>query len=137
MLKKQKLGKYIFLNIITLGVYGLFFWSKWTDNVNTLCDGDDKDSANYILVYILDWFSLGIYSLVWNYRMAERMYQVADDYGVEIKRGGMFVLIWRIFFPLICSITKIKNANLLIDAYNANFDADAVEAEAETEAQPE
>ena len=133
MLKKQKLGKYIFLNIITLGVYGLFFWSKWTENVNTLCEGDDKESAHFIFVYILDWFSFGIYSLVWNYKMAERMYQVADDYGVEIKRGGMYVLIWRIFFPLICSITKIKNANLLIDAYNAKISADVVEENVQPE----
>ncbi len=133
MLKKQKLGLYIFLNIITLGVYGLFFWSQWTRNVNTLCDGDDKESTHYILVYILDWFSLGIYSLIWNYQMAERMYQVADDYGVEIKRGGMFVMIWRIFFPLVCSITKIKNANMLIDAYNAKLSADVVEENVQPE----
>lgn len=127
MLHKQNLGLYIFLNIVTLGVYGLFFWYRWTENVNTLCDGDNKDSANYILVYILDWFSFGIYSLVWNYQMAERMYQVADDYGVEVKHGGMFVMIWRIFFPLVCSINKIKTANKLIDAYNAKLSADYIE----------
>ena len=130
MLKKQKLGLYIFLNIITLGVYGLFFWYRWTENVNTLCDGDDNDSANYVLVYVLDWFSFGIYSLVWNYQMAERLYQAADDYGVEIKHGGMFVMIWRIFFPLVCSICKIKYANKLIDAYNAKLAAEFAEDEA-------
>lgn len=127
MLQKQKLGWYIFLNIITLGVYGLFFWYRWTENVNALCDGDDKDSANYVLVYILDWFSFGIYSLVWNYQMSERMYQLADNYGVEIKHGGMFVMIWRIFLPLVSSICKIKYANKLIDAYNAKLSAEYIE----------
>ena len=82
MLKKRKIGKFIFLNIITLGIYGIFFWYKWTEDVNKICDGDDKDSANYILILILNAFSLGINILVWNYQMAERLYQKAGDYGV-------------------------------------------------------
>ena len=122
MLKKKNLGLYIFLNIITVGIYGIFFWNKWTKDVNTLCDGDDKDSAHYILVLILDIFSLGLYTLVWNYQMAERMYQKATDYGVELKHGGMFVMLLR-FIPLASSIVKISYANKLIAGYNANLAA--------------
>lgn len=119
MLKKQKIGLYIFLNIITLGIYGLFFWSKWTKNVNTLCEGDDYDSAHYLLVFLLDIFSLGIYVLVWNYRMGERLYQKAADYGVELKHGGMFIMLMR-FIPFVSDILKISYANKLIDGYNAS-----------------
>ena len=122
MLKKKKIGLYIFLNIITLGIYGLFFWSKWTNDVNTLCDGDDKDSAHYILVLFLDIFSFGIYSLVWNYQMVERLYQKAADYGVELKHGGMFVTVWK-FIPFVSSIYKISYANKLIAGYNAKLTA--------------
>lgn len=122
MLKKKKIGLYIFLNIITLGIYGLFFWSKWTNDVNKLCDGDDKDSAHYILVLFLDIFSFGIYSLVWNYQMVERLYQKATDYGVELKHGGMFVTIWK-FIPFVSSIYKISYANKLIAGYNAKLTA--------------
>ncbi len=122
MLKKRKIGLYIFLNIITLGIYGLFFWSKWTNDVNTLCEGDDKDSAHYILVFFLDIFSFGIYSFVWNYQMAERLYQKAADYGVELKHGGMFVMIWKII-PFVSSIYKISYANKLIAGYNAKLTA--------------
>lgn len=122
MLKTKKIGLYIFLNIITLGIYGLFFWSKWTKDVNTLCDGDDKDSAHYLLVFLLDIFSLGIYTLVWNYQMGERLYQKAADYGVELKHGGMFIMIFR-FIPLVSSILKISYANKLIAGYNANLAA--------------
>ena len=119
MLKKKKIGLYIFLNIITLGIYGIFFWNKWTKDVNTLCDGDDKDSAHYILVLLLDIFSLGIYTLVWNYQMGERLYQKAADYGVELKHGGMFIMLMR-FIPFVSDILKISYANKLIDGYNAS-----------------
>ncbi len=123
MLKKKKIGLYIFLNIITLGIYGLFVWYRWTEDVNAICDGDDKDSANYILVAILSVMTFGIYALIWNYQMAERLYQKAPDYGVELKHGGMYVMLFRLFsfIPFVASITKLSYANKLIDAYNAGL----------------
>lgn len=126
MMKKRKIGKYIILNIITLGIYGIFFWYKWTEDVNKLCDGDDKDSANYMLMLILDVMSLGISVLVWNYKMGERLYQKAADYGVELKHGGAFVMLCR-FIPLVSSIFKISYINKLAAAYNAQLSASASE----------
>ena len=128
MLKKKKIGLYIFLNIITLGIYGIFFLIKWTKDVNTLCDGDDKDSAHYILVLLLDIFSLGIYTLVWNYQMGERLYQKAADYGVELKHGGMFIMLLR-FIPFASGIIKISYANKLIAGYNAKLAANTETSE--------
>ena len=128
MIKKKNIGLYIFLNIITLGIYGLFFWGKWTKDVNAICDGDNKDSARYALVFLLDICSLGIYTLVWNYQMAERLYQKAADYGVELKHGGMFVTIWK-FIPFVSSIYKISYANKLIAGYNAKLTANTETSE--------
>ena len=124
MLKKQNVVLYLILNFITFGIYGMFFWYRWTENVNTLCDGDEKDSANYLLVYILDWFTCGIYALVWNYQQGERLYQAADKYGVQIKHGGLFILLFRIFLAPVANAFKIINANKLIDAYNSNLTAE-------------
>ena len=131
MIKKRKTGKFIFLNIITLGIYGLFFWTKWTNDLNKICDGDDKESGHYILVFLLDIFSFGVYSLVWNYQMVERMYQKAKDYNITFKHVGMFVMIWRIL-PIVSSVYKIKYFNKLAEVYNATVEATpAVEAPAE------
>lgn len=127
MIKKRRVALYIFLSIITLGIYSIVFWSKWANDLNKICDDEDTDSATYILVLILDLMSFGIYSLVWNYRMGERMYQKAPDFGVEIKHGGMFMLFWR-FFPIVTSVYKIKYINKLAAAYNANATAEAAEA---------
>lgn len=126
MIKKRKAGKYIFLNIITLGIYGLFFWTKWTNDLNKICDGDDKESGHYILVFLLDIFSFGIYTLVWNYQMAERMFQKASDYNVSLKHGGMFVMFWKIV-PFVSSVYKIKYLNKLAAAYNATIEPAPVE----------
>lgn len=132
MMKKKNIALYIFLNIITLGIYGIVFWYKWTRDVNKLFDGDDKDSANYLLVLILDVVSLGINVLAWNYQMGERMYQNADKYGVEIKHGGLFIMIVRLL-PLVSSIFKISYINKFIDAYNAKVAAAPAEEAAPVE----
>ncbi len=128
MIKKRSVAKYIILNIITLGIYGLFFWTKWTKDLNKICDGDDYDSGHYILVFILDCFSLFIYAFVWNYQMAERMFQKAKELNVSLKHGGMFVAIWRVL-PIVSSVYKIKYMNKLAAAYNAT----ATDAKAEAE----
>ena len=137
MIKKRKVGKYIFLSIITLGIYSIYFWYKWTEDVNKICEDDDKDSANYLLVFILDFASLFIYAFAWNYQMVERLYQKASDYNVSLKHGGMFVMIWRVL-PFVSSVYKIKYINKLADAYNstvadATEEAPAEEAEAAAE----
>lgn len=126
MIKKRKTAKYIILNIITLGIYGLVFWTKWTNDLNKICDGDDKESGHYLLVFLLDIFSCGIYTLVWNYQMAERMYQKASDYNITLKHGGMFVMLWKIV-PFVSSVYKIKYMNKLAEAYNATVEAAPVE----------
>lgn len=124
MIKQRKIARYVLLQIITLGIYGLFFWSDWTEDLNKMCEDDDKESANYILVFILDIFSLGIYSFVWNYTQAERMYRIAPRYGIELKHGGSYVLLLRtvlFFLPVIGSVERIKSFNALAVAYNATL----------------
>ncbi len=124
MIKQRKTGKYIFLTIITLGIYSLFFWTKWTKDLNKICDGDKYDSAHYGLVFILDIVSLFIYPFVWNYQMGERMYQKALEYGITLKHGGVFIAIFRCL-PFVSSIMKIKYFNKLAAAYNATLGEDA------------
>lgn len=133
MIKKRSLGKYILLTIVTLGIYNIFFWYKWTEDVNKLCEGDDKESANYLLIFILDWCSLGINALAWNSQMGERLFHKAADYGVEFKHGGMFFMLTR-FIPFVSAAYKISYVNKLAEIYNAQLSAEApVAEEAETE----
>lgn len=136
MIKQRKIAKYVLLQILTLGIYGLFFWSDWTEDLNKMCEDDDKESANYILVFILDIFSLGIYSFIWNYTQAERMYRIAPQYGISLKHGGSYVLLLRtvlFFLPVIGSVERIKAFNTLAVAYNATLTEEEILAAQEAE----
>ena len=124
MIKQRKIAKYVRLQIVTLGIYGLFFWSDWTEDLNKMCEDDDKESANYILVFLLDIFSFGVYSFVWNYGQSERMYRIAPKYGIQLKHGGSYILLLRtilFFLPVVGSVEKIKLFNTLAVAYNASL----------------
>ena len=125
MIQQRKIAKYVLLQIVTLGLYGLFFWSDWTEDLNKICEDDGKESANYILVFILDIFTFGIYSFAWNYIHSERMYRIAPKYGIELKHGGSYILLLRLvlfFLPVVGTIEKLKLFNTLAVAYNATLD---------------
>jgi hypothetical protein len=138
MIKQRKIAKYVLLQIVTLGIYGLFFWSDWTEDLNKMCEDDDNESANYILVFILDIFSFGIYSFIWNYAQSERMYRIAPQYGISLKHGGSYILLLRtilFFLPVIGSVEKIKLFNTLAVAYNATLTEEEILAAQEAERQ--
>ena len=138
MIKQRKIAKYVLLQIVTLGIYGLFFWSDWTEDLNKMCEDDDNESANYILVFILDIFSFGIYSFIWNYGQSERMYRIAPQYGISLKHGGSYILLLRtilFFLPVVGSVEKIKLFNTLAVAYNATLTEEEILAAQEAERQ--
>ena len=60
--------------------------------------------------------------------MGERLYQKAADYGVELKHGGMFIMLLR-FIPFASGIIKISYANKLIAGYNAKLAANTETSE--------
>ena len=129
MIKQRKIAKYVLLQIVTFGIYGLFFWSDWTEDLNKMCEDDDKESANYILVFLLDIFSFGIYSFVWNYGQSERMYRIAPKYGIQLKHGGSYILLLRtilFFLPVVGSVEKLKLFNTLAVAYNASLSEEEI-----------
>lgn len=128
MIKKRNPWVYILLNTVTLGIYGLFFWSEWTKDVNKVCEGDGNESAHYILVFTLDILTAFIYAFCWNYKMVERMYQKARDYDVSLKHGGIYVMLWRAL-PFVSSVYKIKYLNQLAGAYNRTVAAFSEDAE--------
>ena len=139
MIQQRKIAKYVLLQIVTLGFYGLFFWSDWTEDLNKICEDDGKESANYILVFILDIFTFGIYSFAWNYIHSERMYRIAPKYGIELKHGGSYILLLRLvlfFLPVVGTIEKLKLFNTLAVAYNATLDESQILA-AQQAAAPE
>ncbi|MBB2954623.1 hypothetical protein FHX77_000003 [Bifidobacterium commune] len=79
----RSLLKWIFLNIITLGFYGLFVMTSSTDALNVIASRyDGKKTVNYPAMYfVIGGLTLGIGWLVWYHNMSDRI-------GGELQRRG-------------------------------------------------
>ena len=51
---------FLILNFITCGIYGIYFWYLYVEDINTVFYGDGEDSPNYILVLVLSLITCGI-----------------------------------------------------------------------------
>lgn len=122
--KRFNFTKYLLLSLVTFGIYSIVVLWRFTKTVNALCNGDEKESPNYIVVFLLTLVTMGVYGLYWIYRQAERLQDIAPKYNCTITIKPMSILLWDSFGSLIIIGQPIawyhmfKNVNRLIDNYN-------------------
>lgn len=81
---KRGLAKYIFLSLITFGIYGLVAMSSVSSDINVIAGRyDGKKTMHFCLVFFLfSWLTLGIVPLVWYHNLSNRI-------GNELRRRGI------------------------------------------------
>lgn len=92
----KSVWKYVLLSMITGGIYGIVVLYRYVKDINKICEGDGKESKNYIIVLLLSIITCGIYGIYWWYVQGERLYNIAPKYGVHLKEKGSSILIWEI-----------------------------------------
>ena len=121
--------KFILLNLITFGIYGLVVMSTISTDINEIASRyDGKKTMHYCLMaFLLSWLTFGIYPLIWFHGLSERI-------GNELRRRGVFYEFgagtywgWGFFGALLFGIGplvyyyKLFHAmNLLCGHYNVN-----------------
>lgn len=123
--QNRGLLKYILLNFITCGIYGLYFIYKLAKDVNVICAGDGKNTAGLIKLILLSTITCGIYSFIWYYSLGNRLAENAGKYQLSFSENGTTVLMWMIFGSCLCGIGPFialhiifKNTNALARVYN-------------------
>ncbi len=114
------------LNLVTCGIYGLYFYYCVARDVPVACDGDGETTEGFWVMFLLTLVTCGIYYSIWIYRLANRMQAAGDRfYGIRITEGGTEIVLWKILGALICGLGSIyadylitKNLNELCAAYN-------------------
>lgn len=128
MIKQRSLLTLILLSIITCGIYNIIFWYSYSDDMNRICQGDGKNTQNYIIVILLSFITCGIYYWVWLYGIGNRLSENAPRYETSFQENGTTLLLWMIIGSFFCGIGSfvamhimIKNMNALADRYNKMF----------------
>lgn len=128
MLKTNRsLLGYILLNIVTLGIYSLFFFHGIARDMNIACQGDGKKTGGLLAFIFLSAITCGIYSFVWYYKLGERIADNSRRRGVACNVDGGNTLLWMILGSMLCGLGPLIALHKLIDgmndlfaAYNAN-----------------
>ena len=128
MISQRNFVVMILLSIITCGIYGIIFWYIYSDDMNTIGNGDGKVTQNFIIVILLSIITCGIYYWFWLYNLGNRLSENAPRYGTNFTENGTTILLWMIFGSLICGIGSfvaqyilVKNMNILADQYNQRY----------------
>lgn len=126
MNENRKLWKLILLTIPTLGIYNIYFWFRFTQDLNEM-NREEKKIKNYILVWFLSIITLGIYRWVWLFYLEDRLQITGETMGVKVKPGpGTVLFLWTfgkfiLVGPLLADFYIIRNMNQLAKEYNASF----------------
>lgn len=94
VVKKRSIGLFVFLTIITGGIYGIVIFCIASKDIEKICEGDGKHTMFFLWAGLLGLVTLGIYPLVWFYQAMERLKDNGYRYQVEVKHGGGEFLLW-------------------------------------------
>ncbi|RGZ01516.1 DUF4234 domain-containing protein [Clostridium sp. AM58-1XD] len=124
-MKKRNFWMMLLLTIITCGIYGIYWWYCFVEDMNALCEGrsNEKPSPNYIIVILLSFVTCGIYSLIWMYKQGNRMADAAETYGIRTNFNGTTLLLWFVVGQLLCGFGPLIGQYMWIDLFNQMADA--------------
>ena len=118
-IKERNLLSLILLSLVTLGIYGIYFWYKYTEDMNAVCAGDGKESKNFIVVILLSIITCGIYMWFWLYGIGNRLNENASKYNLTFQENGTTIMMWMIFGSFLCGIGSFVATHILIKNMNA------------------
>lgn len=118
------------ISIMTLGainLYNLYFYYRLSLDVNAVCEGDGLESESFLLAFLLNSVTLGIYNLIWMYKLAQRLRANTPRYGFKMPETGKEILALHIAsFGLISTYEMIKYMNRAAQVYNQSGPAAVV-----------
>lgn len=97
-IQKRTLPMYIFLNCITLGIYGFVVANQMNREIDAICKGDgQRPRFGYVATVFLSLIPVfgPIYYTYWWYQQANRLQMNAGRYGIKIKENGTEIFLMR------------------------------------------
>ena len=117
--------KFILLSLVTFGIYGLVTWCKVTTEINIVASRyDGKRTCPFFAAFWLAYVTIGIYGLVWQHNMANRIGAEVRRRGYNYKLSATDFWLWGVLGsliivgPLVYCHKLLKAMNLINTNYN-------------------
>ena len=90
-IEKRDIVKAVIFTIITLGIYGIYWFVKLTDDSNTL-SGDPNQTPG-ITAFLLTLVTCGIYGIYWSYKKGEIIDRYMASKGMQGSNNAVLYLV--------------------------------------------
>ena len=126
-LKTNKgLAKFIFLSMITLGIYGLVVMSSLSNDINIAASRyDGKKTMHYcLLAFLVGPITLGIAYIVWFHKISNRLGRELRRRNIAYNFSASDFWLWNVIGsiivvgPFIYYHKLFKSCNLICKDYN-------------------
>ncbi len=109
-IKNRSIPMCVILSIVTVGIYGIYWFIVMTNESNALAPKNATTSGGK--AFLLTIVTLGIYSIYWNYKLGAK---VDEMKGTESNTAILYLIIGLVGFSIInCCLAQSeinKHAN--------------------------
>lgn len=124
-MRKRSFPMYVFLNCLTLGVYGFVVAIQMNKEIDSLCNGDDqKPAVGFAGVNFLRLIPVfgSIYYLYYWYQQANRLKLNAGRYRITVKESGTDIFLMRTVLAVpMFALTAVEIGLSLLIPYSLSF----------------
>ena len=121
----RSIWKLMILNILTLGIYSIFFFVPLSFDLDKVDPKREREKTmNFLLAYVLSIFTFSIVITIWHYHIASRIEEALSRRNIDYDFSTSDFWKWYLFGSLIIVgpfvyFNKLCNAmNLLCQSYN-------------------
>ena len=90
-IKNRSIPVCVILSIVTLGIYGIYWFVKLTNDSNALAPNNTTTSG--VKAFLLTIVTLGIYNIYWNYKLGCKV----DEMKGSDSNSGVLYLVLGLF----------------------------------------
>ena len=112
-MKKRNIALCVIFSIVTLGIYGLYWFVQITNDVNELAGPEKKTSAGAAL--LLTIVTCGIYGIYCAYKMGGLLDKAQTDRGMPAQNRAVVYLILELVIAPVGWILMQNTINSMID----------------------
>ena len=107
MIQKRNIALCIIFTIITLGIYGIYWFVKLHNEAKIVAGESEGTSAG--VAFLLTLITCGIYGFYWNYKQGEKLDQACANRGLPTSSRAVVYLVLSIFALSIISYALMQD----------------------------
>ena len=112
-MKKRNIALCVILTIVTLGIYGLYWFVQITNDVNKLANPEKKTSGGAAL--LLTIITCNIYGFYWAYKMGGLLDKAQTDRGMPAQNRAVVYLILELVIAPVAWILMQNTINSMVE----------------------